>query len=87
MDIKKIKLRDGYLITKQGKDEAATKSGILVEENTDDFLVHAIVVNSASADYPVDCEVVYHVLDSESLRDGADSYSLVHENKIKGIYG
>ena len=86
MNIQNIKPIKGYVITTQTKDEVATKSGLIVNENTDDFVVHAKVVISSSDLYPVDTDVVYHILDSESLRDGSDVYSLVHEDKVKGTY-
>ena len=86
MNINKIKLIDGYLITKQGKEERETKGGILVVENEGDFLVHAEVVNSGVDEYPVGTRIVYHVLDSQDFRDGADSYSLVHKTNVRGTY-
>jgi len=87
MKIENVSLNPGLVITDQSVDEASTVSGIIVNENTDDFLVHAKVVNSASEMYPVGTGVIYHILDTESFRDGANAYSLVHESKVKGIYG
>ena len=81
-----IKLNPGLLLALQDTEEVKTDSGILLEENTDDYVVHAKVVSSSSKLYKVDTNIIFHILDSESLRDGAKSYSLVHEDKVKGVY-
>jgi len=87
MQISQIKLIKGLLAVEQTPDEVETESGIVLSENTDDFLVHAEVINSSSKLYSVGTMVVYHVLDAETFRDGAKAYALLREEKIKGTYG
>ena len=76
----------GYVVTKKEDAGAAYASGFQIEENTDDFLVHAEVVVSSSSAYATGTCVVYHVLESQSFRDGADIYNLVNESDILGVY-
>lgn len=86
MNIKGVKPLNGFVITQETEDTIKTKSGILTQENTDDFLVHGLVVKSASKKYPEGTNIIYHILDTESFRDGIEAYSLLHEDKVKGIY-
>lgn len=86
MDINHVRPLKGFLVTKETEDTIQTKSGLLTQENTDDFLVHGEVVKSDNDSYPVGSQVIYHILDTESFRDGTDVYSLLSEDKVKGLY-
>lgn len=79
--------RPGYLVITQEVQEVTTKSGLITNENTDDFLLNGKVVVSGDSAFPVGAQVVYHVIDCESFRDGTDAYYLVHADNIRGTYG
>jgi hypothetical protein len=86
MDIKGVRLLPGFLVTRETDDTVATKSGLLTQENTDDFLVHGEIVISGTDKYKQGEHIIYHILDTESFRDGTDVYSLLPEEKVKGFY-
>jgi co-chaperonin GroES (HSP10) len=78
--------RTGFIVTKKEVSRNTTATGLEVEENSDDFLVYAEVVVSGSSAYVPGDTVVYHVLDSQSFRDGADTYNVVQEGDVLGTY-
>jgi len=88
MNITKINLtQDGLLIVEKSAEERKTKAGIVLEENTDDMLVHGTVLKSTSEKFAEGDDVVFHILDSETFRDEEKVFYFVSENKIKGTYG
>jgi len=87
MDISKINLNSGQLLIETAESENKTESGLILEENTDDFLVYGKIVLSSSSDYFINTQVIFHVLDSETLRDAGKVFSLVRDDKIRGVYG
>lgn len=86
MKVEKISLRDGYLIARKAVVDAKTDSGFEVEENSDDFLVHAEVVNSATEKISLGMFIIFHVLDAQEFRDGSDTYLLVRDEDVVGTY-
>ena len=86
MNIQGVRPNPGYLVTQENESTVKTKSGVISTENTDDFLVYGKVVKSDSQRYPEGCMVIYHILDTESFRDGTLTFSIVHQDKIKGLY-
>ena len=79
MQVDKIKLKDNYVIVFKEADEVETSSGLILSENTDDFLIHSKVVNSSSELYPVDKDVVFHVVDALSFREADKVYYILEE--------
>ena len=86
MKVDSITLKPGYLLVEQSNEEVETTGGIVFEENTDDFVVYAKVINSSSEKYPVGEFVVFHVLETDSIRDQLKAYSMIQEDKILGTY-
>ena len=88
METSQLVLNSPYLILKIEAQRNATPGGIIVEENTDDFLLVGEVVKAHPASlYKVASKVLFHILNAESFRHGADDFYLLDESFVKGIYG
>jgi len=85
MKIDRIAPVKKFLIVKKEVDDAETASGFQVEENSDDFLVHGIVVHG-TADFVPGTDVVFEAVYAQALRDGADEYLVIHEDDIIATY-
>ena len=86
MKVKNIRLTSGLLIVKAIEEEVESKSGIFLGKSDGDFIIRGEIVSTASEDYPLESEVVYHILDCEAFRDGEVEYHLLSVDKIKGVY-
>lgn len=88
MNISYITPKKGFVITKAPKEEERqTTSGIILKENTDDFLITSEVVSSASEQFAVGQSVVIPLFEAQGFRDQGESYLFIHEDRILGVYG
>lgn len=78
--------REGFIVVRKAVVDSVTDSGFEVEENSDDFLIHAEIVSSGSSDFIVGSHVVFHALEAQEFRDGSDTFLLVHSDYIVGTY-
>ena len=86
MNVSKFLPREGYLVVVKSSSDVTTSSGLVVEENSDDLLVHAPVVRSSSLAYPLGIDVVFHALDAQEFRDASKGFLLIHESDVLGTY-
>lgn len=87
MNVKKFTPSAPFILTKITK-EVREDRVIIVEENTDDFvLIGEVVKTFPGSEIKEGDHVVFHVLNAESLRDGSDDYYLLDVKHIRGFYG
>lgn len=88
MIAKSIVPAPGYIITaKSVLKRKSSSTGIVYDENEDDFLVTASVIahNTTLLDLKKKDQVVFSVLNAESFRDDKDTFYILHEENIVGV--